>query len=690
MPTPFDVQGARAAGYSDYEIADHLAQRQQFDIAGARKAGYSDSEIIGHLSTPKKEPSAADQIPKDLSPEIQAFVDRQPKQAAATADPSLVDRIIGGGETALALTTGLVTSPLAIGQGLVSGAMGKLTGGKYGDPDGVEAAIGKEMANNTYAPRTATGQDYTERVGRVMEAVDPNLPFVPEVSMLGHAMADSAKVARGVGGAATAAAVERIRAAAPAIAERVQRTLSRNPEPVPSAGTQGSVGAAGVDIADQRRQLAANLPVPIELTKGQAERSFEQQRFEREMAKDPTMGEPLRDRYAEQNERVLKNFDAWVDQTGAEKVGLRAVGEAVLEPMVKKAERDKNEIRVAYAKADKSPEALAEVNPGEIVRIGEGESAIESSVIGYLNSKPSGLKTTALTDHAKQYAVKLGVAERAEDGTLIPKPATVKQMEELRKEISQATGFEPVEVRDATILKGLIDTTTEPAAGPLYRQARRLRENYAKQYEDRSVVASLLNNKKGMADRKVALEDVFSHIVLKGSRDDLGWTRRVLQTGGEQGKQAWRELQGATVNWLKDQATQNVATDTRGNVIVSADKLNKALRTLDEDGKLDFIFGKQGAQQMRDINDLVKLVYTSPPGAVNTSNTASVLLAALSEAGAVGAMTGIPVPVLSSLRLLAKHAKNRALQKRIEQALSGRSNPTPPTPPARPAGATLH
>ena len=45
----FDIEGARKAGYSDSEIADHLASSAKFDSAAARKAGYSDAEIIGHL-----------------------------------------------------------------------------------------------------------------------------------------------------------------------------------------------------------------------------------------------------------------------------------------------------------------------------------------------------------------------------------------------------------------------------------------------------------------------------------------------------------------------------------------------------------------------------------------------------------------------------------------------------------------
>ncbi len=48
--TGFDVEGAKKAGYSDAEIANHLAAEAGFDAAAARKAGYSDQDLISHLS----------------------------------------------------------------------------------------------------------------------------------------------------------------------------------------------------------------------------------------------------------------------------------------------------------------------------------------------------------------------------------------------------------------------------------------------------------------------------------------------------------------------------------------------------------------------------------------------------------------------------------------------------------------
>ena len=72
---------------------------------------------------------------------------------------------------------------------------------------------------------------------------------------------------------------------------------------------------------------------------------------------------------------------------------------------------------------------------------------------------------------------------------------------------------------------------------------------------------------------------------------------------------------------------------------------------------------------MRDLNEIAKVVLTMPPGTVNTSNTASVLLAALAEAGVSGSLTGLPLPVLTGLRALSVHVKDRRIRQRVQEAL---------------------
>jgi hypothetical protein len=105
-----------------------------------------------------------------------------------------------------------------------------------------------------------------------------------------------------------------------------------------------------------------------------------------------------------------------------------------------------------------------------------------------------------------------------------------------------------------------------------------------------------------------------------------------------------------------------------GNPLLSPDKLNATIRTLDREGKLDSLFGKKQAQNIRDLGELSIDIYTAPPGAVNFSNTASALRVALEGALTFGA-TGIPVPAVTALKEASKYVKNRETKARIRKAL---------------------
>jgi hypothetical protein len=160
---------------------------------------------------------------------------------------------------------------------------------------------------------------------------------------------------------------------------------------------------------------------------------------------------------------------------------------------------------------------------------------------------------------------------------------------------------------------------------------------------------------------------VFSHSILKGSRDDVRLIRNTLQTAGEQGRQAWRELQGATIQHIKDEITKNVQIDQAGNRVISPARLDRIVTELDKDGKLDFIFGKQGAQQIRDVNGIAQDAFTAPPGAVNTSNTTSALINALDMVAK--RTTGVPF-LGSATGYISNEMRNAKARKRVNDALN--------------------
>lgn len=58
----FNVKGARAEGYSDAEIAEHLATEKKFNVKGARTDGYSDTEIVDFLTTYEPGPSTFEKV----------------------------------------------------------------------------------------------------------------------------------------------------------------------------------------------------------------------------------------------------------------------------------------------------------------------------------------------------------------------------------------------------------------------------------------------------------------------------------------------------------------------------------------------------------------------------------------------------------------------------------------------------
>jgi hypothetical protein len=417
----------------------------------------------------------------------------------------------------------------------------------------------------------------------------------------------------------------------------------------------GSVGAAGTDAAAQRVALAESLPVPVKLTKGMATRDADQLKFEVETAKLPDVGKPLRDNRIQANDALLRNMDWAVDQTGAEAPSLRAVGNSVDKALVADYAKAKTAVRTAYKEAEKAGEMEAPVSL--------------DSVVQHISDSAPDAATAPLLDVARKRAVQLGLAVESPDGALIPQPVTLKTAETFRQAINRATDFEPTNVRQSTIIKGLVDEATDGKGGDLYRAARSQRAQMAQRFEDRAVIAKLLNTKRGVSDRQVALEDVFEHSVMRGSLDDVRHVRRVLQTAGPDGMQAWRELQGQTLKSIRDKATASVAADSSGNRVLSPASLDKSIRELDADGKLTLIFGKQGAQFLRDLNELAQIAKTVPPEAgVNYSNTSSALLAALGDASVMG-FTGAPVPVVTLGRFMARYVKDRALKQRINEAL---------------------
>lgn len=596
-------------------------------------------------------------------------------------EPTLGQKIIGAGETAMTLGTGAVAAPIASVFGTLGQAGTEIAGGNFGTSEaGQRIALAAQQAGQdyTYQPRTEAGLQDLQAVGDALSPLESLPPVMGglgvQTATLGRAAVPqvvtaaqrTAQAATPVINRAVQTAQQPIQAASNAVKSGVNtvrdsigfnRTDNSGPTPA-------NIGAAQVDQSTIRNALAQELPYPPQLTEGQLSRDSAQLKFEAETAKDPELGAPLRQRQEEQHQVMQQNIDAFIDMTGAKATNMRETGIAVDKALQKELEATRNKVRVAYAKADKSEEAQYPIDLTQPVKNGD-ESL---SVLDYLNAQPD-LKSTPIIADAKSIALKLGIAKRDENGNLIPNRPTVKQMEKWRSELNANTNAEAPNIRQTAILKDMIDQHVEPVAGQLYKAARLERKKMAEHWENRKIITDLTENKTGSDDRKVALEDIQKRIIHDGSLDDLRVAKRALLTSGEDGRQAWKDIQGQTLQEIKNAATAGVAPDAQGNQMISPAALNKAIKKLDDDGKLDYIFGQQGAEKIRALNDISKTLFTVPTSAgVNHSNTAATLMAALDIT--MSGLSGFPAPVASALRIATKHIKDNKVRTRVQKALN--------------------
>ena len=618
----------------------------------------------------------------------------QQQIAPAPQRPTIAQQLIGAGEAAVALVPGSVAGAVGTIGGAVGGLAQEILAGRFGTPEAAKAveqaaAKGGQAFAAPFQPSTPAGQEQVQAASQFLaNALPPVLPVIAAPGMAVQATRNVAPIAQATAQRGVAATQQAASAAGQALARPVQAATTavretfgmEAPAAITATAGRGSVGAAGTPEVLQRITTAEGLRVPVTLTKGAAERDAGQLAFEKEQIKGE-FGAPLRNRAEENNLQVLQNFDAAIDATGAEAAfaGPSATGSSVVNALSSGYQAAKNKTNVAYTAAKKSPEALAAVDTNTVVTIGRGDQEITNSLIGYINSKITGLPSSVVPDTARKLLIKLDLANADEAGNLIAKPATVGRLEEFRKELSGTAKFDDaVGLREETILKKLIDAQTDSASGPLYKQARALRTEQARKFENRAIVARLIKNRKGMQDPQVAVDQVFQRSVLGGSPEEITFLKRVLLTSGKDGQQAFKELQAATVQYIRDQATGGVGTDSSGRALVSPAKLNQIVNQLDKNGRLDVIFGKQEAQRMRDLNEVVKYVTTVPPGTlINSSGTAGTLMAAMAEAGLTGAATGLPLPVMAGIRQITKMRKEGRTKAKINEAL----NALPPVQP---------
>jgi hypothetical protein len=529
------------------------------------------------------------------------------------AAPTIMDRLGAVLEVPATMATGLVSSAAAVPYGLYKG----ITSGKMGTQEGVQ--IGQReaqefMERNTYQPRTETAQDVLGGMAKVLSVAPPTL------GATGSALT-----------ALAPAAVGQMRTAvAPTVAATQQRMAKvLTPQPTMMGG-----GAASTNEALLRQQRALSQGIP--LTKGQQLQDFAQQQFESDVVKQsPDLAKGLQEFKTQQKKDIQGRFEQLIDQTGAnvDVSNPRKIGAIVDSEILKQFEAKNKLVDEAYQKARNAGETKAVVDTSKL------DQWLETNA-------GSAISVAAI----KTIEADLNALKKLRNGQV-----TIDDFEELFKkagqigEVGKPSGFFMKEV------KKVINASTEGAGGDLYRAARAERTDLGTKFEDTYRVAKLLGTKGGYADRAVALDDVFSHVVLDGDLDQMRTVTKLLKNGGEDGQKAYAALQGQTIQYLKDQLNRN----TSGKL--SYDAFAKTLATLDKEGKLDYMFGKKGRETLTELQGTLRDALVEIPGTVNYSNTGNVVVRALDK------LASLRIPLAKTVADIAKESE---LKKKVEQSIT--------------------
>lgn len=264
----FDIAGAKQAGYSDTEIADHLAKTRNFDAPAARKAGYSDTDILGHLAAPPSaQPKRLDaamsaNVPSGLPPASQAPPEmgwgdvavsavKHLPESAGNFLHAMVQPVLHPVDTAhnmLAVTRGLeapmqnVKVTLPNGQTVMqpqpvpetpeettartapANAVGKFYGDRYGTMKGFKNALATDpvgVAGDAATVLTGGGGAAVRApgvVGKLGEIAQTAGKLVDPLTLGGNALKATGKVGEGITsnvlGVTTGAGTDAIRTAA--------------------------------------------------------------------------------------------------------------------------------------------------------------------------------------------------------------------------------------------------------------------------------------------------------------------------------------------------------------------------------------------------------------------------------------------------------------------------------------------
>lgn len=555
-------------------------------------------------------------------------------EGADIAGKAVTD-VTGSAELGAATNTTIQAMvPVVLGKTVGAGVRAMRGGARPGTPPSTGAPTPPAEMTATGAPR----QPPTE-VGA--PPTPPAAPVPPDLSAQGaprQAPFEVPDVPRGTPPGATpspaaGAAATAQEARAQAYARSIGLDWARLGAGTRKALTTIAQDATALDrlnpAAVRRQAHLQSLRVPVQATRGQLERDPVQLRREA-IASNTTEGQPIRDVDIAANRDLQANLEILRGRAGGLRGGTHEplteeglpsaapsirretktptqVGEAAQQAAREKAKWSKKGYEALYKIArETEPDAKAGIAPITSLLTDNPEIQHLGWVQSWLNKAakvkaPAGGEPVAMTD------------------------ATLSELQDLRStatEIARTGGKEGYYA--GQVVKAVNQAMEEvPAGAQAWKAANDAFRKHQQEFKDQAIVGKLVSQKKGGADRALALERTWN-TVATGPLDQIRQVKRTLLTGGTPatrmtGRKAWRDIRAETVNRILEDARNVTAADETERAILTEAALRKSINRIPREN-LEEILGKANVRELYDILRARRITTRSPVGGRTTQS----------------------------------------------------------------------
>ena len=381
--------------------------------------------------------------------------------------------------------------------------------------------------------------------------------------------------------------------------------------------------------AVKRQAHLEGLRVPVAATRGQLERDPVQLRREA-IASNTSEGQPIRDTDIAANRDLQANLEVLRGRVGGLRGGthepLTEEGAPAATPSIRAATKTPNEVgEAAQAAARQKATFSKKAYQALYKRARETEPEAQvplKPVTDLLTTNPEiqhlGWVTSWLNKAAKAKGGPEGEGVALTDAKL----GELHDLRSTANDIARTGGKEGYYA--GQVVKA-IDQTMEaaPAGAKAWKAANEAFKRHQQEFKDQGIVAKLVSQKKGGADRALAVDRTWKQIA-SGSTEQIRQVKKTLLTGGTAatrtaGRAAWRDLRAETVNRILEDARNVTSADETERAILTETALRRSMNRIPRENLKEMI-GPGAVRELDGILRARRITTRSPVGGRTTQS----------------------------------------------------------------------